>query len=84
MAFLLISIALDITQVHGFILFYYLSGINLNGWMASFLAFMILFEGLDLRLTINRRGIIGLRLIFDFVKNFILVLPIIIDFIFFD
>lgn len=67
-AFLLISIVLDVTQVLGliFIFFYYLGKIDLSDWKASSLAFMTsLFLGsLGPRLNISRKRIMGLSLVF--------------------
>ncbi len=81
-AFLLTSVALNVAQVLGFILFCYLGGINLNGWIALSPISLILLGDLSQRLIISRRRIVGLSLVFVFVQDLIPVLSIGIIFIF--
>lgn len=78
------SVAFDMAQILGFILVisYDLSSIDISSWIASSTASLIFifFGDLDLRLTINRKKVIGLSFIFVLVP--ILVLRIGVIFIF--
>ncbi len=72
MVFLFANVTLDVVQVLSLmlILFCHFGGINCSGWMTSLTVFMRLdfLEGLDLRLTISRRRVMELSLIFVFIS----------------
>ena len=69
-AFLFAGVALHVAQVFGFVflLFYYLGGVDPSSWEASSMTSPLIFlGGLGLGLTISRRRVVTLSLVFVFV-----------------
>lgn len=68
-AFLLVGVILNVTQVLGLVFFSHFYSINSSNWMTlmTFLVAFVFLRGLDLDLKlacINRRGIVRLSFIF--------------------
>ncbi len=66
-AFLLAGIVLDVAQVFGLVLvlFYHFGSVDSSSWMALIVFITLIFPGgLGLRLTISKRGIVKLSLVF--------------------
>lgn len=70
-AFLLVGILLDVIQAFCliFVFFYYLNGIDFSSWRVSLIDFLLVFlVNLGLRLTISRREVLRLSLVFVLVS----------------
>lgn len=76
--FLLTSVAFVMAHIFGFIfvLFCYLGGIELGGMIASSTTFLtfIFFRSLGLKLTIDRKGFVGLSFVFVLVSILVLLI----------
>ena len=74
--FLFTSIIFNIAQILSliFVLLCYFGGINPSSWIASSIVSMtfVFFRSLGLRLTISRRKIVGLSLIFISIAIFLI------------
>ena len=74
-AFLIIGVVLNMTYVFSLILvfLYHFSGIDLSSWIVSLIVSTtpIFLWSLDLRLIINKNGVMGLNFIFIFILIFL-------------
>ncbi len=65
MTFLVISVALDMTQIFWCLVFFcYLGNIDSDGWMASLTTTLVFLGGLGLRLVRGGGEVVGLSLVF--------------------